>query len=790
VLLLSDFDFTIIGGEGSVWFIIFGLIFALFVICVMCSLYMEGRKIWNLTGFHYTLIIISVVMFIGLLLFYQYYLTTYTVNNIKRKLNGRQFQTLIYQYGRDSGDIGRQLRVTDDNIFPRHNTKTLQEMWELLMTNTSEKQVKNLVRDIVHGDIHDSIDVYYNLLWYLCIAENPFGTGLSTKEMKLVSSMPISELEQLVEPTYTGSRDRASLLFTVFSGQSVPAIATTITHAVNHPNDNQNGINNENRIGINQENNNQIGLNHENQIRFNRENRFNQEDRYDIVKRYKPNLVYNLTFNQHNIINHNTATYSIHPPHIYLAQQPMSPIENIIANITVDDNNDLIERLGLGFNENLIHMSDEDVFRYIQGELSLYHNVLTRSEDTPPPPNLAVIQREQLSTILSYYTNNELIESYEPRAKWNSRNDLLRIIQEDVLGIPRWSFTHRYCNNDNTMNILTGEQHGETNKDDIEDPTLSFGVHKNYRCYQTSELEGSFRENNGTFMFAVPDWTGLVSEIDPTTAAPLIREFSLDSIKQLLTLLENAPVAYDVSGLITKIKQGLDMLKSARIQTLHLKQQLDTFTDSQKQIVRTYIAWMFMYAMWMRFWKGPGNPWPITKVNVRRERDRANNHRSSPEERDEHVFIQEGLRTSIIETFENDGMLAEWINGLPAVYYDFDTGDAKCATYPIKHTLDQIALGDYCMGFGSDTILKTAYHYIINVFDVKAGADFDEFMNQMFPTLLDLEYRVVTRQLEALTQHDTSKARVLNARIQALHQPLQIQPGFDPSNYQNNTHVD
>lgn len=136
-------------------------------------------------------------------------------------------------------------------------------------------------------------------------------------------------------------------------------------------------------------------------------------------------------------------------------------------------------------------------------------------------------------------------------------------------------------------------------------------------------------------------------------------------------------------------------LDRRKMQTLCLKRQYDEFTIEQKRVVRIYLAWMFIYSMWMRFCKGPGYPWPLTKVNVCRERDR-----SSPGERDEHIFIQEAVRTSLIESFEDDPVLLEWINGLPAIYYDFNSKEAKCTSYPIKQTLDQIALEYYCMGFG------------------------------------------------------------------------------------------
>jgi len=335
------------------------------------------------------------------------------------------------------------------------------------------------------------------------------------------------------------------------------------------------------------------------------------------------------------------------------------------------------------------------------------------------------------------------------------------------------------------MNIQSVELHGAMNKRDREDPTLSYGIHRNYRCYQAGELEESFTEYDGVFLFRVPDWT--VNGIDPITNEPLIHEFPLDSIKQLKILLERECTNYNVAGLLTKIKVGLDLMKSATMHTRQLKQQLEQFTPEQKHIVELYLAWMFTYAMWMRFWKGPGHPWPLAKVNVTRKSERNRAQRAAPQERDEHIFIQGGVRTAIIEMYEKDAILTEWIESLPTIYYDFETREASCATHNIKGILDQIAIGDYCMGFGSDTILKTAYYYITSVLEQSSA--FDEFISRMLPQLQDLEYTSVTNQLNSITTPGL-RAQILSNRLHALNQPLPKQPGFNPNNYENNVHIE
>ena len=666
---------------------------------------------------------------------------------IKDKIRSR-FRVLphiVHQYGSDSEDIRRSLHLIGDDVFGLGHTMQLQEMWEKLMADPSGSRVKFVIRKIMGEELGGTDD--YNLLWYLCISENPLGVRLNAEERRYITELKEAELEELLGDGYEGARDRASLLFAVLSGTYVPE--------------------------------------------------FELDDRYERVKNYSPAAVYNLAFRKHKIIDRNRRTYSIQPPHVYLSKQTESQTEVLMLAVTADNCDEIIESLGLWAldQDELLRMDTEKKLEYVQTELTLYDNVLARPEGLIRPPPIKDMSVDEIMNTLSYYTNSELISAYEPRAKCIYRRDLLRQICNDVTGTSQWAFTHMHCTNDDTMNIITAELHGETNKDDVDDPTLSFGIHKNYRCYQASELEGSFREYDGLFLFRVPDWipggttsrTSATEQVDLRTVVK--EEFPIDSMKQLQTLLENAPEGYNVSALANKVKIGLEAFESGSSTSLYLKRQYNNFTEEQKLIARTYIAWMFMYAMWMRFWKGPGNPWPVTKVNVRRAYARLYSGRSSPEERDEHIFIQEAVRTSIIETFENDYVLLEWINSLPAAYYDFSTGKSSFASYPIKDILDKIAQGDYCMGFGSDTILKTSCHYIINMLDFKLGQSFDGFIDNMLPRMIDLEHNVVTTQMASLRNTNTSRYRVLYSRLTSLQQPRPIQQGFDPSNYENNTHV-
>lgn len=734
--------------EHAIWGIALVLFMFIFLACVVGTLYVSGHQTIAsipINGVYVTIILVGLLSLFGLVIYYQYYTTNKLKANITNKVQRKPLIPLNYQYGSDSQEIGMRLRITDNEIIPRNEAKTLQEIWAQLMSReTTEIKVHAILKQILGSDLNDSLDACYNLLWYLCVSESPFRTGLSNREIVYVLGVDLPELHDILGSHYIGAQDRVSMIFAILSGQIIPPVP--------------------------------------------------ESSRYEEVKGYPPNIVYNLAFIHNQIIDHNQGTYSPHGPYTYLAMRAASPIENIIASVDMEcrsfgENYDaLVERLGIGPVNNAEHMTEDEKIQHLQGDLSLYHKVFARSPGTRAPPSLSGLQRHQIMELIAEYTNVELIQAYEPRGVWTSRAQLLDLICTDVLGGARWSIhSVQHCNNDDTMNVQTIESHGDMNKYDREDPTLSYGVQRNYRCYQAGELTDSFREYDGVFLFRVPDWTR--NATNPVTNNPLAQEFPLDSIKQLKTLLEHESENYNVAGLLAKIQIGLDFMKSAAMKTRHLKQQLESFTFEQKHIIELYLAWMFTYAMWMRFWKGPGNPWPMVKVDVTRGSERTRGQRTSPQERDEHIFIQNGVHTAIIEMYESDRVLKEWIESLPTIYYDFETCEASCATHTIKSILDQIALGDYCMGFGSDTILKTAYYYITSLLEYPQGGTFDEFIDHMLPQLQDLEYTSVTNQLASVTMAGP-RLQMLNNRLHVLHQPIPKQPSFNPSTYQNNVHVE
>ena len=338
ISLFVDWELTL-NNEYAIWGLTLLLLGLFFSVCIAGFFNMSGSPIINISGFYLTLILLGLLAVLGLVLYYQHHTVNRLMDNVKSKIARKEFIPLNYQYGRDSQEIGMRLQITDNEIISRNESRTLQEVWERLMArNTPQVTIKKILKQILSNDMNESIDVCYDLLWYLCISEDPFRNDLTRKETSYVMKCTTQELEDLLGNNYTGSRDRASLLFAIISGQVIPAINATRN--------------------------------------------------YDEVLKYDPNIVYNLSFIHNKIIDHDQGIYNVHGPYTYLLTKAPSPIETIISNIEGDDYTQLLERLGIGPINNFDTMTNEEKLIFLQGELSLYHNVFHREAGIQTPPSL------------------------------------------------------------------------------------------------------------------------------------------------------------------------------------------------------------------------------------------------------------------------------------------------------------------------------------------------------------------------------------------------------------------
>src|SRR5207244_10933087 len=116
--------------------------------------------------------------------------------------------------------------------------------------------------------------------------------------------------------------------------------------------------------------------------------------------------------------------------------------------------------------------------------------------------------------------------------------------------------------------------------------------------YQIKELTSSFmfyydeETKENVFRFVVPDWhhpnekVGRFQVIDKTTELPLIREFPIKSMKQLLFLLTDQQKD-NTTELILKIRQGLDANDEA-IKIINGLRDEYLLLDDSKENIKLY----------------------------------------------------------------------------------------------------------------------------------------------------------------------------------------------------------
>lgn len=185
-------------------------------------------------------------------------------------------------------------------------------------------------------------------------------------------------------------------------------------------------------------------------------------------------------------------------------RQPRSVLEPFILNFDGDPDT-FAANLGMVFPSNVTTEAEKTAYYF--KNLRYYEGVFTRPENLTPPPLENLPNAQQLRSVLSRYTDQELIDAYELNFQpTESRSDFLEAVVAALTLAsegPIWSFRKSRCANDDRFNIITTETR---DKNDPADPILSYGTLTHYDCYNKDELEATFRQGDGGFEFGIPGW--------------------------------------------------------------------------------------------------------------------------------------------------------------------------------------------------------------------------------------------------------------------------------------------
>lgn len=334
----------------------------------------------------------------------------------------------------------------------------------------------------------------------------------------------------------------------------------------------------------------------------------------------------------------------------------------------------------------------ENAYYYFYDNFKYYERVITRNPNIQSPPDLTNIPSEQRFNVITEYKDIELVEAYEI-GLWLSRPNLINEILTQY-NTPIWSFRNHYCNNAERINILTGEKR---QKEDKNDPILSYGIPRNYRCFQASELLASFDAVGQGFEFRNPDWR---------KGDNFERIFPPSSIKQLEGLIANSKVQVLVD-LYVKINQGLNIMYNIDKKINGLKSDYNSFPATQKSLIISYLVWVFLTAMYMRYWQGPGTEFPrwwIIDTAPKSEQENAL--------RDFKVREQFEHKNRIIEKMTPETI--SWINNLPEIRYNFKYGTINLEDRKIEDIINKAEAchEKSCLLTDSYPMVETSYYLV------------------------------------------------------------------------------
>lgn len=373
-----------------------------------------------------------------------------------------------------------------------------------------------------------------------------------------------------------------------------------------------------------------------------------------------------------------------HNPLAAIAMTSPLPIEEVVIRLDHVPPTVLGEEIGMAIPQGV------DPRIYFRNNVIHYQRVISRGNYVP-----AFTESDFLTQYLDLelYTDLELFTLLGVYINYSSRPELLRNLSrlrnEEMFFIP----FSRKCRNTYTQLF--------TPTSDESVFIIAFGTLSNYVGYEIEELTSAFHFTEpssntliqGDFVFLRPD---------------NIREvFSVSQIKQLRDLLVTFS-KFDV--LIQKINEGLHDLESKTEYDRSLLSQLRTFSPEEMVPVKEYLDKIFELGMYMRRWKGPGHPYPLSEAQTR-------DNTLLPEKKTWEVLdslekkrqqMSPRVRSSIVGTW--DKRTDTFFNGLRIVDY---YGMTACQTsLSLSQLLHEVIKGAYCIRMASSRLISTSYYYL------------------------------------------------------------------------------
>jgi len=241
------------------------------------------------------------------------------------------------------------------------------------LMNLSTAELLDVMAKLGYTNLADSIDVFYNLLWFLIYGEKTFPNSdlqPTKQERAFISGLSSEEILAILDADYIGPRDRASLIVAAISGR-VTALPDNADIA-NNP-------------------------------------------RYAMIAGTSTTKVWGLASKLYNIINDRGIPRD-YPPHRYVALRSPDQIEGIILSVDADNIDAIFQDYGM-----LDYNYPGGKINFFINEIVNYGPIFSRDPGTSQPPDLKGMLSDEIEKALDVYTFRELTDAYDVAYSGESR---------------------------------------------------------------------------------------------------------------------------------------------------------------------------------------------------------------------------------------------------------------------------------------------------------------------------------------------------------------------------------
>jgi hypothetical protein len=361
---------------------------------------------------------------------------------------------------------------------------------------------------------------------------------------------------------------------------------------------------------------------------------------------------------------------------------PIHPMEKIIMDLDMLDTQMLMDTFGI-----VVPISHSNNIRdYVLQNIAHYSAVLTRgSPEIVTPNSLMFMGYDKIKQYFSELRDIEIFSYFGAYVPYNSREglieNLLKIVFNTTFFVPCPPSTKLSINKETPVSMMTF--------DETEQFFIAYGNIGNYYTYEISELVGAFHRNEG-------------GVIDFRRPENITSTFTVAEVQDLALLLKcYTPTKY-ITDLLTAIQTGIEELEERVASDGTILAEFKLFSDADKQHIRKFLYEIFYIGMYMRRWKGPGHPYPLTGDAASIELDPNN------------------AVTELLVTTTN------FLNGLDRLIISFcmrlkvceyKGGHIECGRKELSREWTDVLDAKRCIRQASTMYIGTAYHYLIVLFN-------------------------------------------------------------------------